>query len=185
MKKVLLALVAVLSISAFVLTACGGTKPEAVGSAEAAAAQIHEVGDFTVKVPTGWTAFPQVDIFGTQDKDGNYPTATDAIVLGKDVTNEADALSGPNVRINSYELGQAPMDPSLFYDNVKDLNGVVINGTECSASIGSSLDYEYQFIKYDVNEHHYEIQILQSIKGESTGISWEDADVQLILESLS
>ena len=76
------------------------------------------------------------------------------------------------------------MDSKSFYDEVEDLSGVTINGTECEAFAGESLGYRYQMITYVTDAAQYTINILISVDGKDTGITWEDADVKAILESI-
>ena len=201
MKKKLLAIIAVLCIAVLALTACGGgggaastqtdsgdtpaaADTDSSGGGSSAAAETFDVGSFTVAVPAGWTAFPQSDIFGEQDEDGNYPTDPDSIVIAKGASDEWSALTGPSVRIYYYTPDAYVMDSRDFYDDVQEIDGVKVNGIDCSAFSGDSLGYLYQFVSYVPEDAQYDISILTSIDGKDTGIKWDDADVMTIMESL-
>ena len=192
MKKTLIAIITLLCIAAFSLTACGGSGSggtEAAGSGNAgggSAAETYDVGAFTMAVPAGWTVFPQNDMFGEKDADGNYPVDPETIYVAKGVSDEMTAMiSAPGVRIYYYGPDTYVMDTKGFYDNVKDLEDVTINGVACSAYEGESLGYVYQVISYPTDTAKYEILITTSIEGKDTGITWEDPDVKSILESLT
>lgn len=192
MKKKLTAIIAMACIAVFALSACGGSNTGGTGSGNAggntgggAAAETYDVGSFTVAVPSGWTAFAQSDIWADADAEGNQPVDPTAIVLGKGVKDEWEAMTGPSVRINYYAPETVVMDSRGFYDNVTDIEGVTINGTACDAYSGESLGYIYQFVTYQTDDAQYEISILTSVDGKDTGITWEDADVKAIMESLA
>ena len=193
MKKKLIAAIAMLCLAAFALAACGssgGTNTSGSGAASGGgasgggAAETYDVGAFTVAVPAGWTVFPQSDIFGEQDADGNYPIDPEQIFLAKGVTDEFDAYSAPSVRIYYYGPDSYVMDSRGFYDNVADITGVTVNGNACDAYQGESMGYLYQFISEKTDDAQFEFNILKAVEGKDTGITWEDPDVKTIMESV-
>lgn len=190
MKKRILAIIAMVCVAVFALTACGGGNSGGgntgggTGGNTGGGNETFNVGSFTVAVPSGWTAFPQHDIFGEEDANGNLPVDPDAIVLGKGAKDEFSALTGPCVRINYYGPSTTVMDSRGFYDNVQEIDGVQINGVDCDAFSGESIGYVYQFVTLKTDDAQYEISILSSIDGKDTGISWQDPDVTTIMSSL-
>lgn len=188
MKKKLLAIIALVCVAAFVLSACGGGGGNSGGggggNSGGGAAETYDVGVFTVSVPSGWTAFPQDDIFGDKDANGNYPVDPETILLAKDAKDEFDAYSKPSVRIYWYKADAYVLDSRSFYDDVVDISGVTIKGKECDAYKGESMGYVYQFIHYQGDDAQYDFNILISADGKDTGITWEDPEVKSILESV-
>ena len=185
MKKRILAIIAVLCIAVMALAACGGGNSGGGNSGGGGKAETYEVGSFTISVPSGWTVYPQSDIFGEKDENGNYPLDPDSIFLAKGATSEFDAYGKPNVRITWYSPQTIVMDLKSIYDDVEDLTGVTINGVECTAYAGTSLGYRYDFIHYQTEDTQFECQVLVAVDGEETGVTWEDPDVKTILESVT
>lgn len=185
MKKTFIAIIAIVCAAAFALSACGGGSDGGGNAGGGGAAETYDVGAFTVSVPSGWTAFPQDDIFGDKDAEGNYPIDPETILLAKGVNDDWDAVSAPNVRIYWYSPNAYVLDSRSFYDNVEDISGVTINGTECEAYTGESMGYVYQFIHYTAEDAQYDFNILISTDGKETGVTWEDADVKAIMESVA
>ncbi len=188
MKKKLLAIIAIVCVAAFVLSACGGGGGNSGGggggNSGGGAAETYDVGVFTVSVPSGWTAFPQDDIFGDKDAEGNYPVDPETILLAKGAKDEFDAYSRPSVRIYWYKADAYVLDSRSFYDDVVDISGVTIKGKECDAYKGESMGYVYQFIHYQGDDAQYDFNILIAADGKDTGITWEDPEVKSILESV-
>ena len=192
MKKKLLAIIALVCIAAFALSACGGGGGTSGGGGDnggggggGAAAETFDVGSFTVAIPSGWTAFPQSDIFGEEDADGNKPIDPDTILIGKGTSDEWDALSGPNVRIYYYSPETTIMDSKSFYDNVQDIEGIKVAGVDCTGFSGESIGYTYQFVSYKTDKAQFEISVLSAVDGKETGVTWDNADVMAIMESLA
>lgn len=186
MKKKLLAIIAIVCVAAFALSACGGGSGSGGGgNSGGGAAETYDVGAFTVSLPSGWTAFPQDDIFGDKDAAGNYPVDPETILLAKGAKDEFDAYSCPSVRIYWYSPNAYVLDSKSFYDNVEDISGVTVKGTECEAYTGESMGYTYQFIHYQTETEQYDFNILISVDGKKTGITWEDPEVKTIIESVS
>lgn len=193
MKKKLIAIIAMACVAAFVLSACGGGNnpaPQGSGSAApqggTAAAETYDVGDFTISVPSGWKAFPQSDIFGEKDADGNYPAYTDQIVIAKGATDDLSALTSPSVRVYQYKTDSYfALDPSSIYDNVKNLEGVKVAGTDCKGCEFETMGYVYQQITREAGDYTYEYVILKSSDGKDTGLTYEEPDVVTIMESVA
>lgn len=180
MKKSILAVIVAIGIAALALAACGGGSGSGSGGGKA---ETVEVGAFSVTVPAGWTAFPQTDIFGEQDENGNYPIDPETIFIAKGVSSEMEAYGKANIRIYWYDPDAVVLDLKSIYDDVEDLTGVTVNGVECSAFAGTSMGYRYEFIHYQTEDAQYDFNILVSVDGEATGVTWEDPDIKTIMES--
>lgn len=192
MKKLkVIGILLAVALMVFGLVACGksdvapsGSGNQNNGGNAPAAATEYEVGTFNVSLPKGWVAFPQTDIFGDKDENGSLPLDEETILLAKGADDEWDAMSAPNIRIYYYSKDAIVIDSRDFYEDVTDIEGVVIGGKQCTAFSGNSLGYVYDFISYETDDAQYEIQILTSIDGKDTGINWESDDVQQILNSI-
>lgn len=204
MKKKYLIILAVLCAALFVLTACGNTggSENAGGSGNAgnsettkgadggnsgteSVAEVYDVGAFTVAIPSGWKAFPADDYMAGQDENGNYPPDPKQIIISK-AKDQYNALLGPTVQIFCTEPDEYIGDLRNWYTDVEDIEGVMIGGVACDAFSGNSMGMGdiRQEILYVTDDAKYEIIILTSVDGKDTGISWEDADVKMIMESL-
>ncbi len=188
MKKKLMSL-ALACTAAFVMTACGnsgGAAAAAAGgdapAASAGAMETYDVGDFTVDVPSGWTAVGVSDMFA--DEEG--AVKTDSILVAKGTpADEWGARTTANVSINYYQDGSyLAIDPADMYDDVSTIDGVTINGTACKASQYDSMGYVYQEIEYQTGDDIYVFDILTSIDGKDQGISWDNPEVMAIMESV-
>lgn len=187
MKKFLaLALVVLMSLT--VLCACGGGSVDAPNGGDSngnkAADNSKNVGDFTIGVPNGWYYLAQTDMFGETDEDGNYPLKTDAVGLIKDGSSEFDAFSKPTLYIYLYDAESIDVETSkIWYEDVEDIDGLMINGTLCNAFTGSSSDYVYTIIFYPISaEKTFQINVPTDWAGNG-GVTVEEA--MPILESLA
>ena len=188
MKRKLLAIIAIVCVAAFVLSACGngGKSSGGSGGSDGGAVQTYDVGKFTVTVPAGWNAFPQDDTLEPKDAEGNYPIDPERILLAKDAKDEFEAYSKPCIDISWYSTNAYVLDSRSFYDNVKDISGVKIKGKECTAYSGTTANgYTYQCIHYEGDDAQYDFNIRIAIDGKDTGITWEDPEVKSILESVT
>lgn len=185
MKKRLIAIIAMVCVAACVLGACGGGNG-GNGGGGGAKTEAFDVGAFTVEVPSTWKALPQEDIWADADADGNKPIDPAQILLVKDpkAKDAWDAMGKPNIRIYYYESGDNYWDMRDIYDNVEELT-VELNGVACDAYQGDSIGYTYQFILYDTSDAFYEIQVFVADDGKATGITWDDAEVKAMLESIT
>ena len=185
MKKKMLAIIAVLCVAVLALVACGGGNAGGGGnSGGGGKAETYDTGVFTVSVPSGWKVFPQTDIFGEKDEQGNYPVDPETIFLAKGASSEMDAYGKANIRIYWYTPETTVMELRSIYDDVTDLEGVTINGIECTGFRGTSLGYTYEIIHYKTDNAQYAFNILVAVDCKETGVTWEDPDIKTIMESL-
>ncbi len=193
MKKfaaVLLGLIVVLG-----LAGCGGggsAPTTAAGGAETPTTaagpkgEVVNVGEFEVFVPEGWMKFPQTDLFGEEDADGNKPVLTDSYGMIKGGESEIDALLKPTLYVYYYKDfdAQTQYDSTKFMaDEPKDID-VTINGTKCLAFEADSFGYVSQYIFYPVSDKTcFQFLVPTDLDG-TPGVSVDDADVRAILESV-
>ena len=139
-----------------------------------------------MSVPSGWTVFPQVDIFGDQNEEGNYPIDPSSIFMAKGASSEIEGYEKPSIYIYWYSADTMVLDGAMgLYDNEEIMDGVTINGKECPAYVGTSMGYTYQFIHYQTDSAQYSFNILVAIDGKETGVTWEDPDIKTIMESVA
>lgn len=185
MKKRFLVTIILAIIAVFILSACGGKESGGGSGSSSKSADSYDVGAFTVSVPFGWTVYPQEDVFGEQDAEGNYPIDPECILLAKGASSEDEAYRKPNITIYWYSPDIMVYAAKEMYDNPEDITGVTINGIECSAFSGTSLGYTYQFIHYQTDKEQFDFNILIAVDGKETGITWEDPDIKTIMESVT
>ncbi len=185
MKKKVFVVIAMLCVAAMMLAACGGGNSGGGNSGGGGKAETYDTGVFTVSVPSGWTAFPQTDIFGEKDEQGNYPIDPETIFIAKGASSEMDAYGKANIRIYWYSPETTVMEFRSIYDDVTDLEGVTINGIACTGFRGTSLGYTYEILHYVTDNAQFDLNILVAVDGKETGVTWEDPDIKTIMESLA
>ena len=191
MKKKLIAIIAMVCVAAFVLSACGGgNTPSGSGSAapqSGGSAKTYDVGVFTVDLPAGWKEFPQKNVFGEKDENGEYPINQECIYVSKDAETELDLFSKPYVSFQYYKPESTLLSPKSMYDDVKDLD-VKIDGAEVteafqgSSSLGSTWEFQIITLKYENGQ--FVVTIPVSIDGKDTGLKWDAQEVLSMINSL-
>lgn len=186
MKKISVLLLGLVMV--ICLAACGGgsgTETTAAEGGNAVKGETVDVGDFEVLVPEGWWAYPQSDMFGEADKDGNYPLRTDAYGMVKGGSNEFDAFTKPTIYVYYYEISAEEQCESskIWYDDAEDIK-VTVNGTECPGFEADSMGYKYQIVFIPVSDAAcIQVNIPTDMDGKA-GVSADDADVMAIMESI-
>ena len=185
MKKLCLLLALCLAFTGC-LFGCGKSGEEESGAAqEDAKGEVVDVGEFTVVVPEGWMKYPQTDVFGEADADGNTPLRTDAYGMIKDGKSEIDAFSKPTVYVYYYDEAGAEEQASFntaFYDENTPIE-LTVNGQAVIANESKMDDWAYQVVFIPITENScFQVTIPLDIDG--VGTSYEDADVMTIMESL-
>ena len=166
----------------------GGTKATEAETTAAPAAQVYDVGEFTVEVPANYFICEQTDPFGEKDEEGNYPVRTDMIALVKDGEDAWDIFSKATVYITKFETSSVnPEFTKEFYEDAADVE-CSINGIECTAFTGNSTGtddevYTYAIIFYPISdEFTMQITLPLSVNGDSVAI--DDPDAQAIMSSI-
>ncbi len=187
MKKISVLLLGLVMV--ICLAACGGggsgTETTAAEGGSAVKGETVDVGAFEVLVPEGWMAFPQSDMFGEKDADGNYPQLTDAYGMIKGGSSEFDAFTKPTVYVYYYETSAEDQlgSTKIWYDDAEDIK-VTVNGTECPGFAADSMGYKYQIVFIPVSDAAcIQVNIPTDMDGKA-GVSADDADVMAIMESI-
>lgn len=178
MKKLLALLLC--GVMLFAFAACGGSDSEStdagnddVKTEEKAEATSYDVGEFTVKLPSGWQAFPLTDM------DGNTDTNSIDVVMG-------DSVFGgfPYIRVDYYgpETTMAKLMPDL-YENVEEiaefeLGGYTWSGFKCTS-------FDMPLINLQTAEGDHEFQLALWCEQTNGSFALEDAEVQALIESLT
>lgn len=220
-KKQLFCVLALISVSALLLTACGNKpaenqettpapKTEAVdvnntetedktntATENNTEAQVEatdfktivvDVGGFTFEMPDTWKAFPQTDVFGEKDEQGNYPIDPNYIYISKEAQNELELFTKPAVSIRRYDIDTELADSKEWYVNVEDMD-VSIQDVQCSEAYTGESDiaegWEYQVLTFAVNGGQFSVTIPTMANGEPTGLSYDVPEVNVVLESLA
>lgn len=182
MKKLLAILLCGLMLASF--AACGSSdseNSEAVDNNDAAVedtadkaeAYDYNVGEFTVKLPSGWQAFTLNDMDGNTD------------------TNSVDVVKGDSVfggfayaRIDYYGPETTMMKlSSEIYENVEEiaefeLGGYTWSGFKCTS-------FDMPLINLQSAEGDHEFQLALWCEQENSSFTLEDADVKALIESLT
>ncbi|MBQ9387307.1 MAG: hypothetical protein IJU01_01445 [Lachnospiraceae bacterium] len=191
MKKRLALLMALCLVITGCLTASGDSaetgEPESQEQ-EATNGETVDVGDFTVFVPTGWMKLPMTDAFGEQDAEGNYPIRTDYYGMIKGGEAEFDAFTKPTVYVTYYAEEGAEEQAEyldIFYEEVTPID-VTVNGQKVTAfTCKDSTGWTHQDVYIPVTDSScFQVDIPVDMDG-TPGVSFEDADVMAIMESLT
>ena len=172
MKKTLslVLLAAMLFTCVFAFTACGDSGNGGGGKVSAVP---YDVGNFTVDVPDGWTAFPE---------EGN----PDTITLSKGGQSAIDLMSAPSIKIDFYsdyrELMSAPL--SSFYENVEEFEAKKIGDTYTWEGFKATSG-NYPLAMFWTLNDDVDVQIAIWTEMGGKTISVDDADVQAIIASIA
>ena len=152
-------------------------------------AELYDVGEFTVELPSGWKAFPQTDVFGEADENGNYPIDPSTIYISKEAEDEWDLFSKPYVLIKYYDENAQVLDSKDWYSEVEDLEAEIQGVKASPAFEGTSTLLEDQIWKYQILQGsldggQYVITITKMQNNKGTGLTYSDKDVSSILESI-
>ena len=179
MKKKLFALIAVIAVAVFCLTACGGGG----GGKESK----FEVGFFNVSVPSGWNAVTADDSFDDYEDTDTDPTTIYVIKGGK---TQNDILSKPYVWINYYGPGGPQMWGSpkshaeSLYDDVKDIDDIKGENLTWHGVTADNSGYPTAILWTDKDDNGVQYQANIILENGDNKISLEDEDVLTILDSL-
>lgn len=142
---------------------------------------------FQVTLPQGWKAFHQIDVFGEQDENGDYPYDETCLYLSREAITEEELLTKPAVYVKYYDKDAEVADSKNWYEKVKDLDAEV-QGNKCfEAFRGNSLmteGYVHDVLGFKSDNATFSIVIPYSINGETTGMAYDSDDIQTILNSL-
>ena len=132
----------------------------------------YEVGNFSVEVPDGWTAFPA---------EGNANTVT----LAKGAQSVADLASVPNICIDFYGKDRILMTPqSDYYSNAQMLEARQFGDFTWEGFTAESLNYPLAVLWTKNPDIDIDIQISIWLELSGSKISLDDTDVNLIISSI-
>jgi hypothetical protein len=137
--------------------------------------EIFDNGILRVIVPSGWKLFYGIDA------DGNE--SPKKLHIYKDAQTGLDVFTKAGITICFYGKGEIYISPRAFYDNVQDLESFALGGYIWHGYTCTSLGYPYTMLETMCDGVTFQIMILME-NGEHK-ISLNDADVQLIIESIS
>ena len=202
MKKIISVILASI-VCILLLAACGNSKsPEtttaAGGNSESnntdttaapePASETFDVGDFTVDLPEGWKAFPQSDMFGDKDADGNYPIDPSLIYISKEAEDDWDLFSKPYLNIKFNKASTSVWSSRDWYNDVEDFD-MTIRGVKCDEAFSGMQTilegYKDEYMHVAFDDGQFTIQYTIEKDGEATGLSHDDPEVVAILESLT
>ena len=182
MKKLLALLLCGLMLASF--AACGSSdseNSEAVDNNDAAVedtadkaeAYDYNVGEFTVKVPSGWKEFPLTDM------DGNTDANSIDLYMG-------DSMFGgyPYIRVDYYGPSTTMMalSPDL-YENVEEIEAFELGGYTWSGFKCTSFDMPLINLQSESGDHEFQLALwCEQTNGSFT---LEDEAVKTIIESLA
>ena len=154
-------------------------KPEEAPE-EAPAGELYDAGNVVVLVPTGWKAFPDVDVFAEEEGTMN----PDVLNVSKGGQTEADLFTKPYVRINYFGPSIQMMEPdSDWYENVVDIEPFTAGEHEWIGFSCESLGTPLAILWCEEGAVQYQATL--TLGTGSDAISPEDADVRAILASVT
>lgn len=185
MKSLLALLLCLAMLFAFV--GCGSSEDKAAGNDDKTAAgqqsadpenkpqaKTFDVGEFSVKVPSGWK---ESVVLAT---DGSGDTDTNSI----DIIKGSSVFSDAYIRVDYYGPSVTMMElSSTYYDDVEELEDMEIggykwHGFKCTAGSKPLIN-----LQTEAGDHEFQLAIW--CEGSDGTISLDDADVKMIIESLT
>lgn len=139
---------------------------------------VYESSLISVTVPDGWMAFPGADFFKNYPDEPGDPHV---IRIHKGATCELDQLNTPGLQINYTESDRHMTVLKDIYDDVKDLNPLMIGDIVWQGFSAVSSDVPMTVLW--ATEPH-QIQIFIWTDMEKGSVLLEDSDVQTIIGSI-
>lgn len=169
MKKIL-ALTVILVLSIALMAGCGG------GSGTS---NTYDTGSFSVAIPDGWKEVPTSDLFDEYEGDVN----PDSLGIYKGLKDELDILTCCGLTISYVEDASYLMSNKDFYDNVEELGEQTIGNYTWDVYNADAFGYPMTVL--DTVNETFRIEVtINTTVGDNT-ISFDDADVQSIIESIA
>lgn len=132
-------------------------------------------GLLSVCVPEGWKLFETTDVEGkkTQKK----------LFIYKNAVTETDIFSKAGITVCFFGKNDYYFSPKSFYDNVKDIKSFSLGGRLFAGYTCTSLGYPYLML--DSQNDGTVLQVMILLENGDEKISFDDADVKMILESIT
>ena len=130
---------------------------------------------FRVQVPSGWKLF-----LGTDTQGEKTPKK---VHICKGAMVETDIFTHICITICFFGRQDYYLSPKFFYDNVVDFAPFTLGANTWNGYTCTSLDYPYTMLDANCDGCIFQVMIL--MKNGEYEISLDDADVKMILESLT
>lgn len=181
MKTKIFALLIALMLCFGALVACqsGGTAPEG-NEPEQQEVTTFEVGNFTVGVPAGWTAFTTTDMFADDPNTVN----PNQIQICKGGETQFDLFSKPYVQFDYYGPDKTMMRPTKdIYENGADLEAITAGEYTWEGFTADSGDNKLAVLFLEIDEERsFQATVWYNVDGNAINLT--DADVLQILASV-
>ena len=132
-------------------------------------------GVLRVQVPSGWK------LFGGTDSDGKITPKK--VHICKHAQFETDMFTHICITVCFFDRQDYYLSPKFFYDNVVDMDAFTLGACVWNGYTCTSLGYPYTML--DAKRDGCIFQEMILMKNGEHEISLEDADVKMILESLT
>ena len=136
---------------------------------------LFDSGYFRIIVPVGWMAF-----FGI---DSECRTTQKKVHICKDAKLETDIFTHAGITICFFDRQDYYLSPKFIYDNVADMEAFTLGAYTWNGYTCTSLGYPYTMLEAKHDGCVFQVMIL--MKNGEYEISLNDADVRLIIESIS
>lgn len=137
--------------------------------------ELFDNGLFRVLVPSGWKVFYGID--------SECKITQKKVHICKDAESEIDIFTHASITICFFDTEDYYFSPKFFYDNVVDMKAFELGYYTWHGYTCTSLGYPYTMLEAKHNGCVFQVMIL--MKNGEYEISLDDADVKMILESLT
>ena len=132
-------------------------------------------GILRVLVPSGWELFYGID--------SECRTTQKKVHICKDAKIETDIFTHAGITICFFDRQDYYLSPKFIYDNVTDMEAFTLGAYTWNGYTCTSLGYPYTML--EAKQDGYVFQVMILMKNGEHEISLDDADVKIILESLT
>lgn len=132
-------------------------------------------GILRVLVPSSWELFYGID--------SECRTTQKKVHICKDAKLETDIFTHAGITICFFDRQDYYLSPKFIYDNVTDMEAFTLGAYTWNGYTCTSLGYPYTMLEAKQDGCVFQVMIL--MKNGEHEISLDDADVKIILESLT
>lgn len=136
---------------------------------------ISDFGRFRVTVPDGWMAFCGTDSGGK--------ITPKKVHIYKRISLQTDIFTHAGITVCFFGKEDCYLSPKYFYENIVDIEPIPIGSYTWNGYTCTSLGYPYTMLDTEQDGCIFQVMIL--MKNGEHEISLEDADVRLIIGSLT
>ncbi len=137
--------------------------------------RIFDSGRFRVTVPDGWMAFCGTDSGGK--------ITPKKVHIYKGISLQTDIFTHAGITICFFGKEDYYLSPKNFYENIVDMKSITLGPYTWNGYTCTSLGYPYTML--DTERYGCIFQVMILMKNGEHEISLEDADVRLIIGSLT